>query len=51
MDFQLSDEQLLLRDTPRAMLAGYDNVAAFTTMFRRRLGTAPRNYMRAATAR
>jgi AraC-like DNA-binding protein len=37
--------------TDIAMLAGYDNVAAFTTMFRRRLGTAPRNYMRAATAR
>lgn len=34
-----------------AMLAGYDNVAAFTTMFRRRLGTAPRDYMRAAMAR
>jgi AraC-like DNA-binding protein len=34
-----------------AMLAGYDNVAAFTTMFRLRLGTAPRDYMRAAMAR
>lgn len=34
-----------------AMLAGYDNVAAFTTMFRRRLGTTPRSYMKAALAR
>lgn len=34
-----------------AMLAGYDNVAAFTTMFRRRLGTAPRSYMRASPPR
>lgn len=32
--------------TQIAMLAGYDNVAAFTTMFRRRLGTAPRSYVR-----
>ena len=31
-----------------AMLAGYDNVAAFTTMFRRLLGTPPRSYMRAS---
>ncbi len=37
--------------TQAAMLAGYDNVAAFTTMFRRRLGTAPRNYMKASLAR
>ncbi len=37
--------------TDIAMLAGYDNVAAFTTMFKRRLGTAPRNYMRAAISR
>ncbi|AZO81680.1 AraC family transcriptional regulator [Bosea sp. Tri-39] len=37
--------------TEVAMLAGYDNVAAFTTMFRRRLGTAPRNYMKASLAR
>ncbi|CAN7476789.1 helix-turn-helix transcriptional regulator [Bosea sp. LjRoot90] len=34
-----------------AMLAGYDNVAAFTTMFRRRLGTTPRSYMKASLAR
>jgi AraC-like DNA-binding protein len=32
--------------TQIAMLAGYDNVAAFTTMFTRRLGTPPRAYMR-----
>ncbi|MCP4561356.1 MAG: AraC family transcriptional regulator [Bosea sp.] len=37
--------------TEAAMLAGYDNVAAFTTMFRRRLGTAPRNYMKASLGR
>jgi AraC-like DNA-binding protein len=37
--------------TEVAMLAGYDNVAAFTTMFRRRLGTAPRNYMKASPGR
>jgi len=37
--------------TDIAMLAGYDNVAAFTTMFKRRLGTAPRNYMRASMSR
>jgi len=35
--------------TEIAMLAGYDNVAAFTTMFTRRLGTSPRAYMRRAT--
>lgn len=34
--------------TQIAMLAGYDNVAAFTTMFTRRLGTPPRAYMRRA---
>ena len=28
-----------------AMEAGYENVAAFTTMFRRMLGSAPRSYM------
>jgi AraC-like DNA-binding protein len=32
--------------TQIAMLAGYDNVAAFTPMFTRRLGTPPRAYMR-----
>jgi AraC-like DNA-binding protein/mannose-6-phosphate isomerase-like protein (cupin superfamily) len=37
--------------TEVAMLAGYDNVAAFTTMFRRRLGTTPRSYMKASLAR
>ncbi len=36
--------------TQIAMLAGYDNVAAFTTMFTRRLGTSPRVYMRRATS-
>lgn len=34
-----------------AMLAGYDNVAAFTTMVRRRLGTTPHNDMKASLAR
>lgn len=37
--------------TQVAMLAGYDNVAAFTTMFRRRLGAAPRNYLKASLVR
>ena len=36
--------------TQIAMLAGYDNVAAFTTMFTRRLGTSPRAYMRRSLA-
>ena len=36
--------------TQIAMLAGYDNVAAFTTMFTRRLGTPPRAYMRRSLA-
>lgn len=31
-----------------AMRAGYGNVSAFTTMFRRMLGAAPRDYVRAA---
>jgi AraC-like DNA-binding protein len=31
--------------TQVAMEAGYENVAAFTTMFRRMLGSAPRSYM------
>ncbi|MGO4735792.1 helix-turn-helix domain-containing protein [Bosea sp. 2KB_26] len=34
--------------TQIAMLAGYENVAAFTTMFRRLLGTSPRSYMKAS---
>lgn len=37
--------------TDIATLAGYDNAAAFTTMFKRRLGTAPRNYMRTSVSR
>ena len=31
--------------TQVALEAGYENVAAFTTMFRRMLGTSPRSYM------
>jgi AraC-like DNA-binding protein/quercetin dioxygenase-like cupin family protein len=31
--------------TEVALEAGYESVAAFTTMFRRMLGTSPRNYM------
>lgn len=34
-----------------AMRAGYGNVSAFTTMFRRMLGAAPRDYVRAAAGR
>lgn len=34
-----------------ALDAGYENVAAFTTMFRRMLGSAPRAYLKEARAR
>ena len=34
--------------TSVALDLGYENVAAFTTMFRRMLGKAPRNYLKGA---
>lgn len=36
--------------TSVAMDAGYESIAAFTTMFRRMLGSAPRDYLRASIA-
>lgn len=36
--------------TTVAMEAGYENIAAFTTMFRRMLGSSPREYVRNGTA-
>jgi AraC-like DNA-binding protein len=35
--------------TTVALDLGYDNPAAFTTMFKRVLGASPRNYLRRAT--
>ena len=37
--------------TSVALDAGYENIAAFTTMFRRMLGSAPSHYLKAAGAR
>ena len=33
--------------TTVALDAGYENIAAFTTMFRRMLGSSPSNYLKA----
>lgn len=33
-----------------ALDAGYENIAAFSTMFRRMLGRSPRSYLKAQTS-